>query len=199
MVNKMELNAKINEKLKSISKDLAIFDFLKNFTSDNDDVICLECISNLVNDLTLISESNVLFDNGVINKVENDLITLDDLINEFKTLGYSKFNIEILSLISSFGVNQIKKMTNYISDFKGSDYKNRLCFEIFKTIDYFPSDEYRLKVKEYLNKQDLTYNDYELIILSIRKNKKDLKSEGLEIAYLELMAIFIAYLCEKDN
>lgn len=194
----MELINRIVEKLKSIAKDIVVFEFFRPFINDVEDLACLDCINELIYSLNNTVEWLQNPTNELINKAENDLITLDDLINEFKTIVLPKFGMEALTLVSSFSTTQIKKMTYYILNSGITNYEGQLSFEIFKTITYFPSTEYQNQVRNYLSKENLSFNDYELIMTSIKRNKKELKNEGLEIAYLELMAIYIGYLCTKE-
>ena len=62
---------------------------------------------------------------------------------------------------------------------------------------YFPSVEYQNNVKEFLNQSIITEERLESVMGSIKQHKKDLKSEGLESSYIELLAMYFDYLCKE--
>ena len=62
---------------------------------------------------------------------------------------------------------------------------------------YFPSEEYRNSVKDFLSQSVITEERLESVMGSIKQHKKDLKNEGLESSYIELLAIYFDYLCKE--
>ena len=64
---------------------------------------------------------------------------------------------------------------------------------------FFPSIEYQNSVKEFLSQSVITDDRLESVMGSIKQHKKDLKSEGLESSYIELLAMYFDYLCKEFN
>ena len=82
-------------------------------------------------------------------------------------------------------------------EFEESKGLDALVFQIYKTLMYFPSEEYRNSVKDFLSQTIITSDRLESVMASIKQHKKDLKNEGLEASYIELLAMYFNYLCKE--
>ena len=101
----------------------------------------------------------------------------------------------MLSVLPKTDVEKMNVFLNkYLID-EQTDHLQQLLFQIYKTLMYFPSEQYRTSVKEFLNATTISEDRLESVMASIKQHKKDLKSEGLEASYIELLAMYFNYLC----
>ena len=61
------------------------------------------------------------------------------------------------------------------------------------------SEEYRNSVKEFLNQNKISTNSMEKVMSSIKQHKQELKNEGLENSYIELLSLYFHYLFLEVN
>ena len=133
------------------------------------------------------------------NTIDNDFITFKELYEEFKREVYPFFSVKSIMLLSVLPKTDVEKIYSFLVKYIEEDIKGveKLLFQIYKTIMYFPSVEYQNSVKEFLNQTVITDDRLESVMGSIKQHKKDLKSEGLENSYIELLAMYFDYLCKE--
>ena len=156
--------------VKNQSVTLRIFRFLSLFDIPVDGNLYVETINTLMNKIKdNITLYNIKKSEELYNVIDNDFVTLNDLVTEFKNIVYPCFPVSSLAIISNFGVLDI---------------------------EYFPTS-YQEQVRKFLNQEHISDKNLENIIYSIKSNKKVLKNEGLENSYIELITIYFNYLFEK--
>lgn len=183
--------------VKNQSVTLRIFRFLSLFDIPVDGNLYVETINTLMNKIKdNITLYNIKKSEELYNVIDNDFVTLNDLVTEFKNIVYPCFPVSSLSIISNFGVLDIDKMIKYKKNNEIIDAYKSLLFQIYKTLEYFPTS-YQEQVRKFLNQEHISDKNLENIIYSIKSNKKVLKNEGLENSYIELITIYFNYLFEK--
>lgn len=183
--------------VKNQSVTLRIFRFLSLFDIPIDGNLYVETINTLMNKIKdNITLYNIKKSEELYNVIDNDFVTLNDLVTEFKNIVYPCFLVSSLAIISNFGVLDIDKMIKYKKNNEIIDAYKSLLFQIYKTLEYFPTS-YQEQVRKFLNQEHISDKNLENIIYSIKSNKKVLKNEGLENSYIELITIYFNYLFEK--
>ena len=193
------------EEIASFSKrskqDTAIFRLLLLYNNNESDKLCYDLILELTKK---IDEQVVIYSKEkseqLYNLIDNDFVTLKELYEEYKREVYPLFPVKGIMLLSVLPKSDVDKIYSFLSDYlKDNDsfVIDKLLFQIYKTLMYFPSAEYRSSVKEFLSKSIITEERLERVMGSIKQHKKDLKSEGLENSYIELLAMYFDYLCKE--
>ncbi len=188
----------INSYLKRCKLEISIFKLLLLYNKNSEDEICY----NLILSLTKKIEESICIYNKernseLYNIIDNDFVTLKDLFDEFKKEVYPLFSVQGLSLLTKLPKTDVEKMYIMLEAFLEEDvvdFKQRLLFQIYKTLMYFPNEEYKNSVKKFLDQNKITTSSMEQVMSSIKQQKKDLKNEGLEQSYIELLALYFHYL-----
>ena len=188
----------INSYLKRCKLEISIFKLLLLYNKNSEDEICY----NLILSLTKKIEESICIYNKernseLYNIIDNDFVTLKDLFDEFKKEVYPLFSVQGLSLLTKLPKTDVEKMYIMLEAFLEEDvvdFKQRLLFQIYKTLMYFPNEEYKNSVKQFLDQNKITTSSMEQVMSSIKQQKKDLKNEGLEQSYIELLALYFHYL-----
>ena len=193
------------EEIASFSKrskqDTAIFRLLLLYNNNESDKLCYDLILELTKK---IDEQVVIYSKEkseqLYNVIDNDFATIKELYEEYKREVYPLFPVKGIMLLSVLPKSDVDKIYSFLSDYlKDNDSFgiDKLLFQIYKTLMYFPSAEYRISVKEFLSQSIITDERLESVMGSIKQHKKDLKSEGLENSYIELLAMYFDYLCKE--
>lgn len=193
------------EEIASFSKrskqDTAIFRLLLLYNNNESDKLCYDLILELTKK---IDEQVVIYSKEkseqLYNLIDNDFVTLKELYEEYKREVYPLFPVKGIMLLSVLPKSDVDKIYCFLSDYlKDNDSLgiDKLLFQIYKTLMYFPSAEYRSSVKEFLSQSIITDERLESVMGSIKQHKKDLKNEGLENSYIELLAMYFDYLCKE--
>lgn len=196
----MKLFDDINSFLKRAKLDNSIFKLLLIYHSNQMDKLCydiiLEVSLKLENSMVIYSKEK---SDELYNVIDNDFYTLKELYEEFKREVYPLFPVKGIMLLSVLPRTDIDKISKFLERYisEDRDVLEKLLFQIYKTLMYFPSEEYRESVKEFLNQTVITDERLESVMGSIKQHKKDLKSEGLESSYVELLAMYFDYLCKE--
>lgn len=197
----MELFNEITTYIKRTKLDNAIFKLLLLYNTNLQDSLCYD----LIQEVTKKIENNIVIYNKeklveLYNIIDNDFATLKALYEEYKREVYPLFPVKGIMLLSVLPKSDVDKIYSFLSDYlKDNDSFgiDKLLFQIYKTLMYFPSAEYRSSVKEFLSQSIITDERLESVMGSIKQHKKDLKSEGLENSYIELLAMYFDYLCKE--
>ena len=197
----MELFNEINSFIKRSKLELSIFKLLLLYHKSSEDILCydviLEVTSKIESDLVIYSKEK---GEALYNTIDNDFVTLKELYEEFKKEVYPYFPVKGVMLLSVLPKTDVDKIYNFLVrylEFEESKGLDALVFQIYKTLMYFPSEEYRNSVKDFLSQTIITSDRLENVMASIKQHKKDLKNEGLEASYIELLAIYFNYLCKE--
>ena len=200
----MELFNEITTYIKRTKLDNAIFKLLLLYNTNLQDSLCYD----LIQEVTKKIENNIVIYNKeksveLYNIIDNDFATLKALYEEYKREVYPLFPLRALALLSVLPKTDVEKMNVFLNKYlidEQTDHLQQLLFQIYKTLMYFPSEQYRTSVKEFLNATTISEDRLESVMASIKQHKKDLKSEGLEASYIELLAMYFNYLCmgKKD-
>ena len=200
----MELFNEITAYIKRTKLDNAIFKLLLLYNTNLQDSLCYD----LIQEVTKKIENNIVIYNKeksveLYNIIDNDFATLKALYEEYKREVYPLFPLRALALLSVLPKTDVEKMNVFLNKYlidEQTDHLQQLLFQIYKTLMYFPSEQYRTSVKEFLNATTISEDRLESVMDSIKQHKKDLKSEGLEASYIELLAMYFNYLCmvKKD-
>jgi hypothetical protein len=200
----MELFNEITTYIKRTKLDNAIFKLLLLYNTNLQDSLCYD----LIQEVTKKIENNIVIYNKeksveLYNIIDNDFATLKALYEEYKREVYPLFPLRALALLSVLPKTDVEKMNVFLNKYlidEQTDHLQQLLFQIYKTLMYFPSEQYRNSVKEFLNATTISEDRLESVMASIKQHKKDLKSEGLEASYIELLAMYFNYLCmgKKD-
>ena len=193
------------EEIASFSKrskqDTAIFRLLLLYNNNESDKLCYDLMLKLTKK---IDEQDVIYSKEkseqLYNVIDNDFATIKELYEEYKREVYPLFPVKGIMLLSVLPKSDVDKIYSFLSDYlKDNDSFgiDKLLFQIYKTLMYFPSAEYRSSVKEFLSQSIITDERLESVMGSIKQHKKDLKSEGLENSYIELLAMYFDYLCKE--
>ena len=193
------------EEIASFSKrskqDTAIFRLLLLYNNNDSDKLCYDLILELTKK---IDEQVVIYSKEkseqLYNVIDNDFATIKELYEEYKREVYPLFPVKGIMLLSVLPKSDVDKIYSFLSDYlKDNDSFgiDKLLFQIYKTLMYFPSAEYRSSIKEFLSQSIITDERFESVMGSIKQHKKDLKSEGLENSYIELLAMYFDYLCKE--
>jgi hypothetical protein len=195
----MELFNEITAYIKRTKLDNAIFKLLLLYNTNLQDSLCYD----LIQEVTKKIENNIVIYNKeksveLYNIIDNDFATLKALYEEYKREVYPLFPLRALALLSVLPKTDVEKMNVFLNKYlidEQTDHLQQLLFQIYKTLMYFPSEQYRNSVKEFLNATTISEDRLESVMASIKQHKKDLKSEGLEASYIELLAMYFNYLC----
>ena len=200
----MELFNEITTYIKRTKLDNAIFKLLLLYNTNLQDSLCYD----LIQEVTKKIENNIVIYNKeksveLYNIIDNDFATLKALYEEYKREVYPLFPLRALALLSVLPKTDVEKMNVFLNKYlidEQTDHLQQLLFQIYKTLMYFPSEQYRNSVKDFLNATTISEDRLESVMASIKQHKKDLKSEGLEASYIELLAMYFNYLCmvKKD-
>lgn len=195
----MELFNEITAYIKRTKLDNAIFKLLLLYNTNLQDSLCYD----LIQEVTKKIENNIVIYNKeksveLYNIIDNDFATLKALYEEYKREVYPLFPLRALALLSVLPKTDVEKMNTFLNKYlidEQTDHLQQLLFQIYKTLMYFPSEQYRNSVKDFLNATTISEDRLESVMASIKQHKKDLKSEGLEASYIELLAMYFNYLC----
>lgn len=195
----MELFNEITAYIKRTKLDNAIFKLLLLYNTNLQDSLCYD----LIQEVTKKIENNIVIYNKeksveLYNIIDNDFATLKALYEEYKREVYPLFPLRALALLSVLPKTDVEKMNTFLNKYlidEQTDHLQQLLFQIYKTLMYFPSEQYRNSVKDFLNATTISEDRLESVMASIKQHKKDLKSEGLETSYIELLAMYFNYLC----
>ncbi len=195
----MELFNEITAYIKRTKLDNAIFKLLLLYNTNLQDSLCYD----LIQEVTKKIENNIVIYNKensveLYNIIDNDFATLKALYEEYKREVYPLFPLRALALLSVLPKTDVEKMNVFLNKYlidEQTDHLQQLLFQIYKTLMYFPSEQYRTSVKDFLNATTISEDRLESVMASIKQHKKDLKSEGLEASYIELLAMYFNYLC----
>lgn len=195
----MELFNEITTYIKRTKLDNAIFKLLLLYNTNLQDSLCYD----LIQEVTKKIENNIVIYNKeksveLYNIIDNDFATLKALYEEYKREVYPLFPLRALALLSVLPKTDVEKMNVFLNKYlidEQTDHLQQLLFQIYKTLMYFPSEQYRNSVKDFLNATTISEDRLESVMASIKQHKKDLKSEGLEASYIELLAMYFNYLC----
>ena len=195
----MELFNEITAYIKRTKLDNAIFKLLLLYNTNLQDSLCYD----LIQEVTKKIENNIVIYNKeksveLYNIIDNDFATLKALYGEYKREVYPLFPLRALALLSVLPKTDVEKMNTFLNKYlidEQTDHLQQLLFQIYKTLMYFPSEQYRNSVKDFLNATTISEDRLESVMASIKQHKKDLKSEGLEASYIELLAMYFNYLC----
>ena len=195
----MELFNEITTYIKRTKLDNAIFKLLLLYNTNLQDSLCYD----LIQEVTKKIENNIVIYNKeksveLYNIIDNDFATLKALYEEYKREVYPLFPLRALALLSVLPKTDVEKMNVFLNKYlidEQTDHLQQLLFQIYKTLMYFPSEQYRTSVKDFLNATTISEDRLESVMASIKQHKKDLKSEGLEASYIELLAMYFNYLC----
>ena len=200
----MELFNEITAYIKRTKLDNAIFKLLLLYNTNLQDSLCYD----LIQEVTKKIENNIVIYNKeksveLYNIIDNDFATLKALYEEYKREVYPLFPLRALALLSVLPKTDVEKMNVFLNKYlidEQTDHLQQLLFQIYKTLMYFPSEQYRNSVNVFLNATTISEDRLESVMASIKQHKKDLKSEGLEASYIELLAMYFNYLCmgKKD-
>jgi hypothetical protein len=200
----MELFNEITTYIKRTKLDNAIFKLLLLYNTNLQDSLCYD----LIQEVTKKIENNIVIYNKeksveLYNIIDNDFATLKALYEEYKREVYPLFPLRALASLSVLPKTDVETMNVFLNKYlidEQTDHLQQLLFQIYKTLMYFPSEQYRNSVKEFLNATTISEDRLESVMASIKQHKKDLKSEGLEASYIELLAMYFNYLCmgKKD-
>lgn len=197
----MELFNEINSFIKRSKLELSIFKLLLLYHKSSEDILCydviLEVTSKIESDMVIYSKEK---SEALYNTIDNDFVTLKELFAEFKKEVYPSFPVKGVMLLSVLPKTDVDKIYNFLVkylEFEESKGLDALVFQIYKTLMYFPSEEYRNSVKDFLSQTVITSDRLESVMGSIKQHKKDLKSEGLEASYIELLAMYFNYLVKE--
>lgn len=199
----MELFNEINSYLKRNRLEISIFKLLLLYDKNESDELCY----NFIVSLTKKIEENICIYNKekseeLYNIIDNDFVTLKDLFDEFKKEVYPLFPVQGIALLTRLPKTDVEKMYLMLDNFfkeEVVDFKQRLLFQIYSTLMFFPSEEYRNSVKEFLNQNKISTSSMEKVMSSIKQHKQDLKNEGLENSYIELLSLYFHYLFLEVN
>ena len=196
----MKLFEDINSFLKRSKLDNSIFKLLLLYHNTESDKLCYDIIIELTEK---IEGSMVIYSKEksteLYNIIDNDFATLKELYEEFKREVYPYFSVKSVMLLSVLPKTDVEKIYKFLVRYLDDEIRGieKLLFQIYKTLMYFPSVEYQNNVKEFLNQSIITEERLESVMGSIKQHKKDLKSEGLESSYIELLAMYFDYLCKE--
>lgn len=196
----MKLFDDIGSFLKRSKLDNSIFKLLLLYHNNESDLLCYDIILELTEK---IESSIVIYSkeksDELYNVIDNDFATLKELYEEFKREVYPYFSVKSVMLLTVLPKTDVEKVYSFLVKYLEEDETgiNKLLFQIYKTLMYFPSVEYRNSVKEFLSQSVITDDRLESVMGSIKQHKKDLKSEGLESSYIELLAMYFDYLCKE--
>lgn len=196
----MKLFEDINSFLKRSKLDNSIFKLLLLYHNTESDKLCYDIIIELTEK---IEGSMVIYSKEksieLYNIIDNDFATLKELYEEFKREVYPYFSVKSVMLLSVLPKTDVEKIYKFLVRYLDDEIRGieKLLFQIYKTLMYFPSVEYQNNVKEFLNQSIITEELLESVMGSIKQHKKDLKSEGLESSYIELLAMYFDYLCKE--
>lgn len=196
----MKLFEDINSFLKRSKLDCSIFKLLLLYYQNESDSLCyttiLELTEKIEGSLVIYSKEKT---DELYNIIDNDFATLKELYEEFKREVYPHFSVKSVMLLSVLPKVDVDKIYTFLAKYILDDYKgiDRLMFQIYKTLNYFPSVEYQNNVKEFLSQSIINDDRLESVMVSIKQHKKDLKNEGLESSYIELLAMYFDYLCKE--
>ena len=197
----MELFNEINGFIKRSKLEISIFKLLLLYHDNSEDKSCYELILELT---AKIEEDQVIYSkeksDALYNTIDNDFVTLKELYDEFKKEVYPYFPVKAVMLLSVLPKSDVDKIYKFLVKYLSFDETkgvDSIVFQIYKTLSYFPSVEYRNNVMDFLNQTVITSDRLESVMSSIKQHKKDLKSEGLENSYIELLAMYFNYLCKE--
>mgnify|MGYP003289758227 CR=1 FL=1 len=196
----MKLFDDIGSFLKRSKLDNSIFKLLLLYHKNESDLLCYDIILELTEK---IESSIVIYtkekSDELYNVIDNDFATLKELYEEFKREVYPYFSVKSVMLLTVLPKTDVEKVYSFLVKYLEEDETkiDKLLFQIYKTLMYFPSVEYRNSVKEFLSQSVITDDRLESVMGSIKQHKKDLKSEGLESSYIELLAMYFDYLCKE--
>ena len=196
----MKLFDDITSFLKRSKLENSIFNLLLLYHHNNYDKLCYEIIVELIEK---IEGSMVIYSKekseSLYNVIDNDFYTLKELYDEFKREVYPLFPVKGIMLLSVLPRTEVDKIAKFLEQYIQEEIVGveKLLFQIYKTLMYFPSEEYRNSVKDFLSQSVITEERLESVMGSIKQHKKDLKNEGLESSYIELLAIYFDYLCKE--
>ncbi len=196
----MKLFDDIGSFLKRSKLDNSIFKLLLLYHNNESDLLCYDIILELTEK---IESSIVIYSkeksDELYNVIDNDFATLKELYEEFKREVYPYFSVKSVMLLTVLPKTDVEKVYSFLVKYLEEDETgiNKLLFQIYKTLMHFPSVEYRNSVKEFLSQSVITDDRLESVMGSIKQHKKDLKSEGLESSYIELLAMYFDYLCKE--
>jgi hypothetical protein len=114
---------------------------------------------DLIQEVTKKIENNIVIYNKeksveLYNIIDNDFATLKALYEEYKREVYPLFPLRALALLSVLPKTDVEKMNVFLNKYlidEQTDHLQQLLFQIYKTLMYFPSEQYRTSVKEFLN------------------------------------------------
>ena len=196
----MKLFDDVTSFLKRSKLENSIFNLLLLYHHNNCDKLCYEIIVELIEK---IEGSMVIYSKekseSLYNVIDNDFYTLKELYDEFKREVYPLFPVKGIMLLSVLPRTEVDKIAKFLEQYIQEEIVGveKLLFQIYKTLMYFPSEEYRNSVKDFLSQSVITEERLESVMGSIKQHKKDLKNEGLESSYIELLAIYFDYLCKE--
>ncbi len=198
----MKLFEDINSFLKRSKLDNSIFKLLLLYHNNESDKLCYDIILELTEKIegSIVIYSKEKSDE-LYNVIDNDFYTLKELYEEFKREVYPFFSVKSVMVLSVLPKSDVEKIYTFLVKYLDEDIKGveKLLFQIYKTLMFFPSVEYQNSVKEFLSQSVVTDDRLESVMGSIKQHKKDLKSEGLESSYIELLAMYFDYLCKEFN
>lgn len=199
----MQLFEEINKFFKRTNLEKNIFKLLSMYDQNSENKECLELIDNITLKIkTNICEYQKTFEDSLYNIIDNDFVTLKDLHDEYKKEVYPLFPVKGIALLTTLTNTDISKITNYLSSYlieeDLNEIKSNLLFQIFKTLSYFEDNNYKEKIKTFLNNNMMTCEHIEAIMTSMKQHKKELKNEGLENEYLNLMAVYFHFLYKSN-
>lgn len=198
----MKLFEDINSFLKRSKLDNSIFKLLLLYHHNESDKLCYDIILELTEKIegSIVIYSKEKSDE-LYNVIDNDFYTLKELYEEFKREVYPFFSVKSVMVLSVLPRGDVEKIYTFLVKYLEEDINGveKLLFQIYKTLMFFPSVEYQNSVKEFLSQSVITDDRLESVMGSIKQHKKDLKSEGLESSYIELLAMYFDYLCKEFN
>ena len=155
----MKLFEDINSFLKRSKLDNSIFKLLLLYHDTESDKLCYDIIIELTEK---IEGSMVIYSKEksieLYNIIDNDFATLKELYEEFKREVYPYFSVKSVMLLSVLPKTDVEKIYKFLVRYLDDEIRGieKLLFQIYKTLMYFPSVEYQNNVKEFLNQSIIT-------------------------------------------
>lgn len=180
----MELITSVLEYLQNIEANYLIFDILNKYDKDNNTIDCYKMINELTKKIiNNINEYSKDKKEEIYNLIDNDFITLKDLIEEYKEMEYNHFLVKAVSYLTQRNKDELKKIKEYISNLDIVSSEELLNNEIQNNLSFDEFNHYQ-EMLQYNNHME----SYDVIISYIKR--KELNTDN----YLKLISLYLNYL-----
>lgn len=184
----MNLKTEVMKQYKYVGNDLLFYKVLSLFLTCDDDIFCYKSIVSIYNEIKNLYNRFDSLSNEELNILDNDMVTLKDLIDEYKQHVYPLFNNILLMALKNFNEKEFEYMIDYIQKKLNDD----TTYEIESALErcrYLICCEYPdIDLSKYQKVAFNTKNTTEIII-DLSKYLKLLKNLEFRKAYLKLVAL----------